>query len=92
MPAEVSAGVEQLLLAEVCSADGKAVKALIPAEVTIADAEGNVLDGSGYGCAIDGHMEWRFSIPKGTPSGSEYTITITELASGKSIAKTIAVR
>ena len=92
VPAKVSAGVEQLLRAEVCLVDGTPVKALIPMEVTIADAKGKNLDDSGYSCAVDGRLEWRFTVPKGTPSNSRYTVTVTDLASGKSVAKTIAVK
>ena len=92
VPAEVSAGVEQLLRAEVCSADGKPVKALIPIELTIIDDEGNTLDDSGYGCAIDGRLEWRFSIPKGTPTGKKYNVVVVDLASGQLALSQIVVK
>ncbi|MBQ6470670.1 MAG: hypothetical protein IJJ33_01680, partial [Victivallales bacterium] len=92
VPAEVSADIATAFSAEVLTAGGTPVEALIPVEVTLADANGKTLDGSGYGCAVDGRLEWSFTVPAETPVGSVYTATVTELASGKSVSKTISVK
>ncbi|MBR4517782.1 MAG: hypothetical protein IKO65_02145 [Victivallales bacterium] len=92
VPAEVSADIATAFSAEVLTEGGTPIEALIPVEVTLADANGKTLDGSGYGCAVDGRLEWSFTIPAETPVGSVYTATVTELASGKSVSKTISVK
>ena len=91
-PSEVAADVEFAVDAAVLTVAGAPVEALIPVEITLTDAAGAVLDGSGYGCAVDGRVEWFFTIPAGTPSGSAYTLMVKDLASGKTASQTITVK
>ena len=59
----------------------KPVQALIPIEITFITPTGQVLDGSGPACAVDGHFNYTIDT---TPQPGTWTIKVTELASGKS--------
>ena len=59
----------------------KPVQALIPIELTFITPSGQVLDGSGPACAVDGHFNYTLET---TPQPGLWTVKVTELASGKS--------
>ncbi|MBP5300946.1 MAG: hypothetical protein J6Y80_06035 [Victivallales bacterium] len=92
IPEGIAANQPFAVRAVIVDPDGQPVEALIPVEITLADGQGKPLDGSGYGCAVDGKLEWTFTIPEGTAPGSEFTATVTELASGLAAKATVTVQ
>ncbi|MBO5924353.1 MAG: hypothetical protein J6Q81_07550, partial [Lentisphaeria bacterium] len=70
---------------------GKAVKACLPLEVTLCDAQGKLLPGSGYYAAEKGVLNFK-EIVAANLQGNTIKVTVKCLASGKTAGKTFNVK
>ena len=84
-------GKDFVLKISVLDASGKAVKACLPLEVTLSDAQGRRLPGSGYHAAVNGVLELK-EIAAANLQGNTVTVTAKCLASGKVVSKKINVK
>lgn len=62
--------------------EGKTLQALIPLRIAVEDAEGSIVDDSTFAAMQDGVYAGNILPPLNTKPG-EWTVTVTELASGK---------
>ncbi|MBQ7177068.1 MAG: hypothetical protein IJS08_06605 [Victivallales bacterium] len=72
-------------------ASGKAVKSIHPLQIEVKDANGNVTDDSKFAASIDGSCKHNISLPLNAAVGS-WNITVTDLATGNAVAKTLQVK
>ena len=79
--------VKARILDDACNA----VPAILPAELTIADADGRILPGSGFYAAENGELAVTIPVPSNLPPGT-ITCTFRDLASGKAATTTVEVR
>lgn len=84
-------GKDFVLKISVLDASGKAVQACLPLEVTLSDAQGRRLPGSGYHAAVNGVLELK-EIAAANLQGNTVTVTAKCLASGKVVSKKINVK
>ena len=89
-PKRVKRGGRAKLSVRVVDGDGDAVKAVIPLQVEIADAEGRAAECSGYYGAENGQLSLNLDIASNDAVG-QWTVVATELASGRSAEHRIMV-
>ncbi len=75
----------------VTDAAGKAIDAVVPVEVRITDAQGKAAEYSGYYGAKDGKVTIKLDLPTNAAAGN-WTISVKELASGKTAEASMAVQ
>ena len=71
-------------------AQGNPIDAVIPIEVTITDAKGRLAEFSGFYGAKNGRQNITLDIASNDPVG-QWTVTVNDLASGKSTTSTFQV-
>jgi hypothetical protein len=91
LPDTIQRGETVELRVRINIADDRPVKAVIPLEVRIRDANGRETEGSGYHAAKDGTLALPLSIASNEDPGS-WEIRITELASGMETTRHTKVR
>ncbi len=67
------------------------VAAILPLELSLLDAKGKKLPGSGYYAAVNGTLKVKEVVPTNLKSG-KITVKVRCLASGKSVSKTASVK
>jgi hypothetical protein len=81
-PDQVTRGAKAKLSVAVVDAQGEPIDAVLPIQVEIRDAEGQLAEFSGYYAAIDGHLRMDLDIATNDPFGA-WTVEVRELASGR---------
>lgn len=89
-PGKVRRGKRAKVEVRVVDGSGKAIAAVIPVEVEILDGEGKPAEFSGYYGASDGELSLELDIAENDLPG-DWTIRLTELASGRSAERKLKV-
>jgi len=89
-PKRVKRGKPAKLSVRIADGDGGAVKAVIPTQVDILDAENRAAECSGYYAAEDGRLSLDLDIASNDAVG-QWTVVATELASGLTAEHSIKV-
>ncbi|MBD3291909.1 MAG: hypothetical protein GF393_03230 [Armatimonadia bacterium] len=82
-PARARRGSQLEVKATIVDRDGQAIDAVVPVQVQLLDPENREAERSGYYAARDGAVAVSFDVA-GNDSSGEWTIRVTELASGVS--------
>lgn len=90
-PGKVRRGKGAKVEARIVDGAGKPIAAVIPVEVEIFDGEGKPAEFSGYYGASDGELSLELDIAENDLPG-DWTIRLTELASGRSVERKLKVR
>lgn len=81
-PERLARGESGLVRVEIVDTQGKPLEAVFPVQLTLADPEGRLAEGTGYWAAMDGIVEIPLEIaPNDTPG--IWQIEVQELASGR---------
>ena len=89
--AALEKGKDFALKISVLDSAGNAVKACMPLEVVLTDAQGKRLPGSGYYAAEKGVLDFK-EIVAANLQGNSIKVTVKCLASGKVVSKNISVK
>ncbi len=90
-PGKVRRGKGAKVEARIVDGAGKPIAAVIPVEVEIFDGEGKPAEFSGYYGASDGELSLELDIAENDLPG-DWTIRLTELASGRSVERKLKGR
>ena len=88
---DLERGKDYTLAISVLDKANKPVKACLPLEVTLTDAQGKVLPGTGYYAAEKGVLNFK-EIAAANLQGSTVKVTVKCLASGKTVSRTFNVK
>ncbi len=91
VPEQVEPGTAAAVSVRVRSGMKRTVEAVVPVRVEIRDGQGDPAEGSGYYAAPDGRLDLTLNIAPNDHPGT-WTVTATELASGKQGTTTFQVR
>jgi len=90
-PSKVRRGKRAKVEGRIVDGEGKPIDAVIPVEVEIFDGEGQPAEFSGYYGAGDGELSLELDIAENDLRG-DWTVRLTELASGRSAERKLKVR
>ena len=88
---DLERGKDFSLKISVLDKSGKPVKACMPLEVTLSDARGKTLPGTGYYAAENGVLNFK-EIAAANLQGSTVKVTVKCLASGKTVSKVLNIK
>ena len=89
-PKKIARGEAFALVAKVLDKSGKPVQAILPLEITLLDAKGTVLPGSGYVAAVDGAYTLK-QVAATNMAVGDVKVVVRELASGLTAKTTITM-
>jgi len=90
-PETAERGKQVVARLAVVDSEGQPIKALVPVEVTVRDAETRMAEGSGFYAAVDGMLSIPLDVAVNDPPGI-WQIEVRELASGTSAVGRVRVR
>ena len=91
LPAGAESGKEMKIAITVNGKYGRSVEAIIPIAIELRDSSGNLSDDSHFAAAENGVYTFTTTPPLNAPKGT-WTVTVKELASGKTLSKKFIVR
>ena len=72
-------------------ASGKEVRSIHPIRIEVQDTAGHLTDDSSFAALENGVFRWYISVPLNAAAG-DWKVTVTDLASGKTVEQVLTVR